>query len=73
LDGRTDIFSLGLLFYQMLAGELPPKEIRRGKPVPKLSAMDRSIPARIDAIVAKMLAPDRRDTRRDEMFIVSNS
>jgi hypothetical protein len=59
LDGRTDIFSLGLVFYQMLAGELPPKEIRRSKPVPKLSAMDRNIPARIDAIVAKMLAPDR--------------
>jgi tetratricopeptide (TPR) repeat protein len=59
LDGRTDIFSLGLVFYQMLAGELPPKEIRRGKPVPKLSAIAREIPVRIDAIVEKMLASDR--------------
>ncbi|HXG66676.1 MAG TPA: protein kinase [Blastocatellia bacterium] len=73
LDGRTDIFSLGVMAYQMLSGELPfPVEgasvlqqvIRRSSlqqlptPLSKLLP-EANIPAGVEAAIMRALEPDR--------------
>jgi serine/threonine protein kinase len=62
VDGRADIFSVGVLLYQMLTGEVP-----RGRVAPPSELMPR-LDRRLDAIVAKAMAesPDERypDARR---------
>jgi serine/threonine protein kinase len=69
LDHRCDIFSLGALFYEMLAHRPPfegdsPKEITKNildaKPRPP-SELNEHAPRALDAIVLSMLAKERRD------------
>jgi len=64
IDGRTDFFSLGVVFYQLLTGRKP----FRGKNVPAIthaichaepeppSRYNKSLPRRVDIVVLKLLS-----------------
>lgn len=68
-DGRADIFSLGIVFYEVLASKHPFRgpnlitttdHILHGVPPPP-SQVNPSAPARLDPVVEKMLAKDPTD------------
>ena len=67
-DHRTDIYALGIVFYQLLSGELPFKGDMKSiiaqhltKPVPGLSGKDLGISPDIDRVLQKMLAKNPAD------------
>jgi serine/threonine-protein kinase len=77
LDGRSDIYSLGCVLYQMLAGTPPytgvtPQAILARKaiePVPSLRVVRDSVPEAVEAVVNKSLAkvPADRYGTADQM------
>jgi serine/threonine protein kinase len=73
IDLRSDIFSLGILLYQMLTGQLPFNgdnahavmfQIVQEEP-PKPSSLNPDVPGTLDAIVAKCLAKQPQDRYQD--------
>lgn len=77
IDKRTDIFSLGVIFYELVTGKQPfwgefvssvIFHILEGNPVPP-SELNREIPEEIEHIILKMLAKDRADRYTDALDI----
>ncbi len=59
VDGRSDIYSLGLLLRELLGG--PPPATSGAYPAPTPREFDASIPRRVAGIVRKCLARDAED------------
>ncbi len=77
IDKRTDIFSLGVVFYEMVTGKQPfwgefvssvIFHILEGNPIPP-GEINREIPEELEQIIMKMLAKDRADRFMDMLEI----
>ncbi len=82
LDGRTDIYALGAVFYEMLAGTRPFESKEGGNlsslfhailnsAPPKLSAQRAEVSLYLAAIIEKMLAKDRNQRFQSGKEIVA--
>lgn len=76
LDGRADIYALGIMAYEMLTGQLPFSaaksatqiinfHMNQPPPAPSQLRPDLDIPPAVDRIVMKMVAKSRDDRFRD--------
>ncbi|MDB4969603.1 MAG: serine/threonine protein kinase [Myxococcales bacterium] len=75
LDGRSDLYAVGILSYELLVGQLPfpaktPGEIitahlKTMPPPPSTVAPNRGIPPLLDQVILKLLAKKRDDRYKD--------
>ncbi len=69
IDGRSDIYALGVLIYQMLCGQAPyvsdtPARVMMMhvlEPVPNIQSIRSDLPAGVEAVVSKAMAKDPKD------------
>ena len=69
IDGRSDIYALGVLIYQMLSGQAPyvsdtPARVMMMhvlEPVPNIQKVVPDLPAGVEAVLAKAMAKDPKD------------
>jgi serine/threonine-protein kinase len=83
LDGRSDIYALGMMGYEMLTGELPFKDAKtpiqiinfhlQQPPVPPSRLRpELQIPAHVDQVIIKMVAKSRDDRHADTAALRSH-
>jgi eukaryotic-like serine/threonine-protein kinase len=78
IDGRADIYSLGITIYEMLAGDppfagLPPREMltaRLTQRPPLLSTIRNDIPARLESLIVRCLEADPANRPADAEEVV---
>ncbi|MBZ0279091.1 MAG: protein kinase [Anaerolineae bacterium] len=84
VDHRADIYSLGVMVYQMLTGQMPysaetPLAVilkHLNDPVPRASAVNESIPPAVDDVLTKAMSKkpgDRYDTAGDFVTALTNA
>jgi serine/threonine-protein kinase len=78
IDGRADIYSLGVTAYEMLAGDAPfanlnPREMLTARltlPPPPLSTIRKDVPIGLEKLIAKCLAIDPADRPQSAAALV---
>ena len=74
LDARTDIFSFGLVLYEMIAGQHPYAgksdeqiiaELKSSEDTPPVSTFKPGIPAMLEQVIAKAIRKKREDRQAD--------
>ncbi|MSP60490.1 MAG: hypothetical protein EXR72_09150 [Myxococcales bacterium] len=75
LDGRSDLYAIGILAYEMLTGDLPfvcktsgemiTHHLKTVPAAPSKTSPEQSIPPLLDAVVLRMLEKDREKRYRD--------